>query len=132
MPAMANIVVKKADGTTNVTYAAQRASAGDNLPAEWRLDDAALPRSFRPRFQLVAGESGRDFRRVRTKLDFPVVRTINGVATVVGTPVGNADVRVFQGLTAAEINEFVEQYANLIRAALTVACMKDGYGPTGA
>jgi len=36
MPTMGNIVVKKADGTTDITYSSVVPSAGDTSPAIWQ------------------------------------------------------------------------------------------------
>lgn len=42
MPQMANITVKKADGTTDVVYTALTPAGGDNSPARWSANALAL------------------------------------------------------------------------------------------
>lgn len=131
MPSMANITIKMADGTTDVTYSAVKAASGDGDWALWRAT-SAYPRLQAPQFSMQGSASGQNFRRVRSRFVFPVVRTISGQDSTVGVPIANSDVRFSGFLTDDEINEFVEQHANLLRSALVAAIQKSGYGPTSS
>lgn len=84
MANMANIVVKKANGTTDITYTALTASAGDTVPARWRENSQASVVGFRPTLTQVARANGNNNARVvTTRFKFPVVRAVGGVDTVV-------------------------------------------------
>lgn len=55
MPTMANITVKKFDGTTDIVFDALSGSGGDGSPAVWRQDTGAaagLPVGLRKSFKL--------------------------------------------------------------------------------
>lgn len=47
MPNMANITVKKADGTTDVVYTALTPSAGDKTSARWSLTASSTKANLR-------------------------------------------------------------------------------------
>jgi hypothetical protein len=48
MPALADITVKMADGTTNITYTGIVPSAGDKTPAVWRSNSVGGSIGQRP------------------------------------------------------------------------------------
>lgn len=72
MPNMANLTVKKADGTTDIVYTGMTAAAGDGSFAVWRgLSHAAQP-TFQPEFRLKTQPNGdRTARRGEGHFSFP-------------------------------------------------------------
>jgi len=54
MPSMANITVKKNDGTTDATYTALTPSAGDKVSAQWRNNSQSTIAANRAAYALKA------------------------------------------------------------------------------
>lgn len=131
MPQMANVTVKKADGTTDVVYTALTPSAGDTIPAKWRSDSASAVVANRPTQSMLSSDTARrDARKVVLRGKYPVERTINGAAVQVGViPLELSGVFGFQ-FTQAEIDEAVMQHINFCAANLPRDCFKSGYAPT--
>lgn len=128
MPTMANITVKKADGTTDVVYTATQASSGDGSPALWVSLTHSAVRAMRALVKVVARDNGpKDARKVEVQYRYPVIRVVGGVDTVVATVPVSIVTTVANILTEAEINEAISQGLNLANSALVKACMKDGY-----
>lgn len=75
MPSMADLVVKKNDGTTNITWTAIQRSSGDSSPAIWREQTLTTMRGGQPTLQLWAKWSGnaRDARRSEVRAVYPYV-----------------------------------------------------------
>lgn len=131
MPSMANITVKKADGTTDVVYIAKTPSAGDKSPAVWKNDSVGTVPAARPQFSLTAADNGnRKARRMRGQFFWPKTRTdMAGNVVVQGGASSERSCLIPQDMTVAEINEFVAQEANLWAAALIKASLNEGYAP---
>lgn len=132
MPQMANIIIKKQDGTTDVTYVAATPSAGDKSPAIWKNASVGTVPAARPTFSLVASDNGtRKARRLRTTFYWPKTRTdaLNNVI-VSGGASSESSHLIPQDMTFAEIGEFVAQYASLLKSALIAECMVSGYSAT--
>lgn len=131
MPNMANIVIKKADNTTDVTYTAATPSAGDKSPAVWKNQTVGTVLAARPTFTLVGMDNGtRKARRMRTTFLWPKTRVdVAGNVTVVGGASSESSHLIPQDMTPVEIGEYVAQYANLLASALTKQALVDGYAP---
>lgn len=132
MPAMANITVKKFDGVTDIVFASQQPSAGDNQPAIWKCETVGVVLSGRPTFSLLARNNGSaKARRLTCSYLFPKVRTDALAQTVVqGGASGDATFLVPQDMTMIEIQEFSAQMTNLIASALVRSCLVSGYSAT--
>lgn len=131
MPQMADIVVKKADNTTNVTFVQKVPSSGDKVPCVWTQDGASTYRDQRPTLSAVTQWNGaRTARRVRVACDFPVVRIVNSVPVVVHRVPVETSIAVPTGLTDAEANECVAQYTNALASSLMRLIMAEGYAAT--
>lgn len=135
MPAMANITVKKADGTTDIVYDAQTGAGSDGSPAVWRQDtgaNATLPVGMRALFWLKSLWNGP---RTARKLPFRYVMpyavqdstTTKWSATDFVVIEGTATVP--QGIPASTINEAVHQGCNILAHSLVKASMTSGYAP---
>ena len=131
MAIIADITVKKADGTTNITYVAVQGAAGDANPARWRSDTANPVRAFRDTLSMVAKPNGpATARRVNVTYSGPVVRTVNSVDTLVGTIPGELSILIPNNLTDTEVAEKVEQYLNLLASPAVRSAIKAGFAPT--
>jgi hypothetical protein len=133
MPALADIVVKKADGTTNITFTGVVPSAGDKTPAVWRSNSVGSAIGQRPEFRMVTSPNGDNTaRRFQANFSFPSLFTDTSTSRV------NVAQRLNFTLTGvvpvdmpdADINEAVSQGCNLVASALVVSCIKAGYAPT--
>lgn len=131
MPTMANITVKKADGTTDVLYTAMTGSAGDKSPAVWRNKTVGTTPAQQPELLLSSESSGNGTaRRIRIKGKWPMVKTDAGGNIVVA---GGADLEATLTLprnqVPADQSEFIYQFTNLLSSALVRSSMTDGYAP---
>jgi hypothetical protein len=128
---MANITVKKADNSTDITFTALAGSSGEGVPALWRHEDGSLPAALRP-FMRTSAKNGTNGRRTQEALVvFPIVQEIGGVKTQVGTH----SMRLIGTLTftdaQANVDEAVAQSINLFDSTTMVAAFKEGYAPRG-
>lgn len=131
MPAMANITVKKNDGTTDIIYSALTPSAGDKVKAVWSALTAAATAAFRPFFRMDSQFNGdATTRKVRTNYVYPVTATENTVLVYKGKIIAETNWSIPQNVPDADINEAVSQYANLLVSALVKDSVKQGYAPT--
>lgn len=133
MPAMADIVVKKADDTTNVTFVALSPSSGDTVPSVWRQDAMATQPNLKATVSLRAGWNGpRDARRVQMDFMYPFTSTDSstGLTSVVARIPIQVTATVPQLVTDAIISEAVAQCGNLLDSSLIQSCFKAGYAAT--
>lgn len=130
MPQMANITVKKSDGSTDIVYTALTPSAGDKVPAMWS-QNAQSTRSLRPLVSAISQFNGpRDARRVTISGKYPIVRSINGVDTRVGVVPIELTVALPLVLTDSESSEACAQFVNLCKSVLLQDVLSSGYAPT--
>lgn len=131
MPTLANIVIKKADGTTDVTYTAVASSAGDGTPAIFRNNTVGTTLAERPTLLVKSTSNGpRTARRVRVDYSWPTVSSdAGGNKTITGRMSGDASVLIPQNQDAATIKEQAYQFGNIIAATLIKASFDEGYAP---
>lgn len=128
MPSMANIVVKKADGTTDITYTALTPSAGDRVAAQWRENTAAVA-GHRPVVSARAQYNGpRDARKEVITAKYPYVDPVSGLVTATIPMSWEGTVPLSVPDTA--IAEAIHQFTNLLASTLMRDSMKSGYMPT--
>jgi len=133
MASIANITVKKADGTTDIVWTAIAASGGDKSPAYWRSDTAQGTMGQRPVFSCVARSNGAgNLRRVDVAGKFPSVYTnaSTGQTEVRGTMTMQGSFAVPQDVVATDVNEFASQISNLIASTLIKSSVSSGFSPT--
>lgn len=132
MPNMANITVKKADGTTDITYIKASASAGDGSPAIWKEPTTGQVRAGQPTLSVKTRNNGKDnARRLDGLFLYPKVREdAGGNAVVKGGIVLTFSGLVPQDCTEAEINEATHQGLALYFSSLMLEMMKTGYAAT--
>lgn len=136
MPTMANIVVKKFDGVTDITYDAVAASGGDGSPAVWRQDtgaNAALPVGLRNLFKLWTVSNGPKTAR-QTKFNFVSPYAVQDSTTTRFSAsdriVIDGIMTVPQAIPAGNINEAIYQACNILAATLVKQAATAGYAPT--
>lgn len=131
MPQMADIVVKKNDGVTNVTYAALVPSAGDSSPARWSEATASTIRGHRPTLELRSQFNGpRTARRITGQFKMPALRSVSGVETRIGDIILDFSAVVPVDVEDAVVNEAVAQATNLLVSTLARSSLQSGYAPT--
>lgn len=129
MPSMANITVKKNDGTTDVVYTALTPSAGDKVAAQWRDNSLSTVAAHRPQFSLKS-EEGNNSRRLTGSFWYPCVETVSGVPTVVARIPITVNATIAKNVADSHINEAVSQCFNLLNSTLVKDSFKSGYAPT--
>jgi len=132
MPTAANITVKAANGTTDIVYKIKSPSAGDTVPAIWRNDAIGSAAVHRPEFRLTTRDAngGKD-RHARATYVYPQIATdtTTSLVSVVSKALGSGDWTLPKGMSSADINEMVAQYANLLASALIKSSVSDGFAP---
>jgi hypothetical protein len=134
MPSISNITVKKADGTTDVTFVAKVPSAGDSSPAVWRQDSHAAPYvGLKPELRMDSRFNGdRTARRVNLTLVYKTffTDTTTGVASEQARAMMTASAVIPVMAPQADIDELVAQFGNLLYSTLVRDCFKQTYSPT--
>lgn len=126
MAAIANLTVKKNDGTTDIVYVAKTGSAGDNSPAVWIADSSATIRGNRTVFQMWTSYNGpRTARKVRCAINMAALATVNGLETRVATVPAEVNFTLPTNADETVLNEVVSQFINLVNAVK--ADIKAGY-----
>lgn len=130
MPTMANITIKKNDGTTDIVYTAVTPSSGDNSPAVWKSQTVGNAPNHQPEFRLVGKEAAKGAKRfLRSTYQYPQIatNTTTSLTSVVDKASAFTDWTFPKGMAQADINEFVSQYANMLVSTLVKDCVKAGY-----
>lgn len=131
MPTLANITVKKANGTTDVIYTAVAGAAGDNTPALFRNDTVGTTLAERPTLLIRSLSNGpKTARRINVDYSWPITsQDAGGNKTISGRMTGNASCLVPQNQDVAAIAEQAHQFANLIGSVMMKACFNEGFAP---
>lgn len=133
MPAIANIVVKKNDGTTDVTYTAVNPSSGDRTPARWMNQSVGTSLSHRPSLKHLSRDSGDGkTRRHEFTFVYPQLSTDSGtgvtkverIVTIGGFAV------VPNEMPTTDVNEAIAQGFNLLASAHFKSNVQSGFAPT--
>lgn len=133
MPSIGNIVVKKYDGTTDVTYTALSASAGDNVAAQWRSESAGSQSNAKPVLSVTSKYNGnRSARRIDIQYRYPQMATdsTTGLSTVVNQIPISVSIAVPLGAPDTVIQEAVAQGTNLLVSSLVRSSIISGFAPT--
>lgn len=130
MSSIANITIKKNDGTTDITFTGIQPSSGDGTPAVWKSQTVGSAPAHQPEFRLTSREAKRGVSRaLRSTFMYPQIATnsTTGITSVVEKAMASTDWEIPKSMTQADINEFASQYANLLAATLIKSCVKEGY-----
>lgn len=128
--AAATMVVKKYDGTTDITWSLLSKAAGDGGWCQYRQDIGnAAPFAGRPTFKVRALESKNGIRRIEVLFEYPYAYVDANTGQYVISPMRisnrNGVWTVPQGLPPAVMNEAGAQYSNLMGHAQTRAGLCD-------
>lgn len=131
MPNMANITVKKADGTTDIVWTNKSPSAGDKVPAIWRSDTVGASVAFRPEFRLWSyGASGGTQRSVKSSLVYPILEVDGTITRVIGYCTQVSETKLLLKASDADSKECAYQGFNLLGSALVKQSVWEGFAPT--
>lgn len=132
MPALADIVIKMADGVTDVTYTAIAGAAGDGSPAVFRNNSVGTALNQRPTLLVKASSNGsKTARRIRGDFSWPIVGVSNGITQVIGRAPGDFSFLMPQNQDEGTIIEQAHQFGNLVASAIIKSCIAEGYAPRG-
>lgn len=133
MPQMANITVKKNDGTTDVVYTQQVASSGsDKSQAIWRNLTVGTAASHRPELRCSSQANGTGTtRRVDTIFKYPTLVTgSDGKTNIASFCQLRVEGVIPLDMPDADLNEAVSQGLNLAATTLLKDSFKSGFAPT--
>jgi hypothetical protein len=131
MPNQADIVVKKANGSTDITYVKVQGAAGESSPAVWNEPTTGNVRGGYPSLQVKARKNGTKSRRLDSTFVYPKVREDANGNYVVGPGVTiQVSSNIQMDMTDAEINEAIAQGLNLCASAHYKDQASSGYAAT--
>lgn len=128
MPNMANIVVKKADNTTNYTFTVLSKAPGDGGFAQWRGEGLTPALAATLRLKTL-WNAKKDQRRTEVSGAYPKVEVVAGVNTVTSIVPFSFMASMPQNFSAAEANDAVAVIGNLIASALLRETVATGVSP---
>lgn len=127
MSSIANITVKKNDGTTDVVYTAYEGKSGDN-PARWKAPALGATPNTAPEVRCSSRQIPKSEKsKVVMTFVYPysVVNSTTGVTTVENRELGrmefNGDMSIPQGVR----DEAASQFCNLVGSATFKTILKE-------
>lgn len=121
MSTIANITVKKNDGTTDVVYSAIEGRSGTN-PARWRAPALGATAATQPELRVnsVTPLDGKGRSRVIATYSYPysVVNSTTGVTSVIDREFFRLEHSGSADVPQASIDEAVSQFFNLLNSTL--------------
>lgn len=127
MAIAANVIVKKADGTTNITYLVKAAAAGKD-PARYREETTSSINALRPVATINVVPSGTSgvVRRLDLNAGYPCTDGVN-LTVQVGAVGLRLQLFVPQNVPAAQALEGIHQLLNFASSAEVKHAATDGY-----
>lgn len=132
MPQISNVIVKKNDGTTDVTYTAVVPSAGDSSPAMWRNQSVGTAVAHQPTVQMTSRFNGpKTARRIEVTANYPTLVTgTDGKISVADRVVVQCSAVIPLSMATVDVNEGVSQLLHFLSATLSKDSFKTGFAPT--
>jgi hypothetical protein len=130
MTQIANLTIKKADGTTDVVWTGARPSGGDKSPAVYENRTVGTAPLHYPRMKVTSQASGNAGQARRTNIDFQwpfLVTDSLGKKTIAKTLPIRVEAPIDQNIDLADITEAVHQFANLLDHADVKAQLIEGF-----
>lgn len=126
MSILANIVVKKFDGTTDVTYTGVNPASGKE-PALWKSQSVGNAQAHQPELRVSASKRG-SIINMRGTYRYPQIatNTTTGVTSVVRFLSGSFSADYDTGMAQADVQEGVHQMLNLATSALVKEMFRTG------
>lgn len=129
----ADIVVKKFDGTTDVTYVVYNGASGDGVKALWRSDSQGTTAAVRPQVTMWSRNNGqKTARRVDWEVSFPqsYTDTTTGLVSSRNRTVMNGSFLVPTGMDNGAAAEAAYQSANIVASPAFKTSFLYGFAPT--
>lgn len=132
MVQQANIIVKKHDNTTDITYTAVQPSSGDGVQAVWKALTVGTAPAHQPELRVSARPHSQGRREMRYTYVYPELSTnsTTGITSVIERVLGSCSIIVNTNSANSVINEGSAQFLNLVASAHAKAVTQSGYGPT--
>jgi hypothetical protein len=132
MPSLANITVKKNDGTTDIVWTGVVAAAGDKSKALFRSLTVGSSMAFQPTLEVSTREGGNGVRWLMVGYRYPQIATdtTTGITTIVNTFSFQGQYALPKAMPSVDLNEAVSQFANLMASTLLKDTVKSMYAPT--
>ncbi len=130
MPNLADITVKKNDGTTDITYTGVVPSSGDGSPAVWKSQSVGTAAAHQPELRVSSRDADAGKKRaLRATFSYPQIATdsTTGITSVVDAASGRFDFTFSKGMAQSDVNEAASQLVNLFYSTLFRAMLKAGY-----
>lgn len=133
MPQIADITVKKADGTTDVVYKAITPAAGTS-PAVWKNQTVGVSVGQQPELRCASKgrtNKGTPFRDVSLSYKYPkaVQNTTTGELSLSEGFSFSGALHINTTMPQADVKEAAYQLGNLIASALIKSVGESGYAP---
>lgn len=125
---MADVTIKKADGSTDILFTAKTPSAGDSVQALWRSDTVGTSAGTRPAVTCVASWNGpKTARKINVKFTYPFLDATTGA--VLGQAIYSVDATVPASMPDADVSQYAAQSANFVASSLIKSVMNAGFAP---
>lgn len=133
MPAIANVTVKAANGTTDVIFVATNPSSGDGVPALWRVDAEGINAAVRPWASMSSKWNAQKTARqveIFHAHPFSFTDSTTGLVQSKDRAFARTFITLPVGITETILAEFAARNGNLLASTLFKDCIKLGYAPT--
>jgi len=132
MAQAADIVVKDADNTTDVTYALVAASGGDKSPAIWRSNALGTAANQKPTLTMSSRPNGAGTaRRVDIQFAYPYTVTgTDGISRVQDKFISNMSAVVPLGIPDSVLAHAAAQFGHLNNHPAIYFALVSGYAAT--
>lgn len=133
MPQIADVTVKKADGTTNIIFSGISGAGGDASPAVFRSVSAPGTTGQKPTIKITSRDSGdKATRRIVIDAVFPEVYTdtTSSLTKINSKVTMQVNVAVPQNLSSTTMSEAAAQLTNFLASALIQSSISSGFAPT--
>jgi len=133
MPSMADLSVKKADGTTVVVYNALAPSSGDRTAAQFRQETASPVAANRPTFTISSKASANGKARiVEYTFLYPLTYTdtTTNITSVLASVKASGSFIFSKDISDVVLSEAAAQMANVLSSTLIQSVFKSGYAPS--
>lgn len=127
MPNLANIVVKKFDGTTDITYTGISPQGGSDQPARWASQSIGVAQAHQPDLRVSVKERG-NVVDVKHTFGYAELQTNSTTSktSILRKLTGSGTVTFDRAMAQADVQEAVHQYFNLLASALIKEITRTG------
>ena len=133
MPALANMTVKKNDGTTDVVYSYQQGASGDN-PAVWFAPALGATSATRPEVRshtkAIPGSPSKRRTTVTVMYPYSVVNSTTGITSVEKRIILKLQADTDFEVPSGTMDEAASQGLNIFANALIKSSVKEGASAT--